>query len=490
MNTELVTVEFLLNGIFYAVKVDPKISTLNLLKEEFHLMGTKEGCGEGDCGACTVALGSLNQGHIEFCAIASCIYPAVKLHGKHLITIEGLGDHSHLHVIQQHIINSYGVQCGFCSPGIIMSFFALFAMNTHPSMQEIEIALQGNICRCTGYEGIRKAGETLITTFETDQNAALSKEIVPSYVFETIDDLKRIQESQGGKGYHVPYTLQEYQKLIASDRSEILISGGTDVEVQIKQRKIPKDASLIDISRIKELQSVEEHDGVLYFGSQLSIAACVRHPLVQKYFPTFAHVAHLMASTQIRNVATIAGNIANASPIGDTTVFFLALDASIGILRSKSANIERLPLRSFFIDYRKTELKQGDLIVDIGVPIHKEDNLTQLVHFEKTSRRKDVDIATVNSASVVYMRESMIVKWDIAFGGVGPIPFAVENITDGKEIAITLDEDLLERIGASLLKRCSTLDDVRGSGAYRNQLVKNHVIKHFIAHTNSMNQEV
>jgi xanthine dehydrogenase small subunit len=135
-------------------------------------------------------------------------------------------------------------------------------------------------------------------------------------------------------------------------------------------------------------------------------------------------------------------------------------------------------------------LKQGDLIVDIGVPIHKEDNLTQLVHFEKTSRRKDVDIATVNSASVVYMRESMIVKWDIAFGGVGPIPFAVENITDGKEIAITLDEDLLERIGASLLKRCSTLDDVRGSGAYRNQLVKNHVIKHFIAHTNSMNQEV
>jgi len=247
---------------------------------------------------------------------------------------------------------------------------------------------------------------------------------------------------------------------------------------------------LIDISRIKELQSVEEHDGVLYFGSQLSIAACVRHPLVQKYFPTFAHVAHLMASTQIRNVATIAGNIANASPIGDTTVFFLALDASIGILRSKSANIERLPLRSFFIDYRKTELKQGDLIVDIGVPIHKEDNLTQLVHFEKTSRRKDVDIATVNSASVVYMRESMIVKWDIAFGGVGPIPFAVENITDGKEIAITLDEDLLERIGASLLKRCSTLDDVRGSGAYRNQLVKNHVIKHFIAHTNSMNQEV
>jgi xanthine dehydrogenase small subunit len=147
-------------------------------------------------------------------------------------------------------------------------------------------------------------------------------------------------------------------------------------------------------------------------------------------------------------------------------------------------------LRSFFIDYRKTALKSGDLIVDIAVPLHTEENLTQSVHFEKTSRRKDVDIATVNSASVVYLKGTVIVKWDMAFGGVGPIPFAIENITEGKELPETFDEDLLKKIGDSLLTRCSTLDDVRGSGAYRDQLVKNHVIKHFIAHTNSMNQEV
>lgn len=490
MNKETTQVEFLLNGEHHSIQLDPGISTLNMLKNHFLLMGTKEGCGEGDCGACTVAIGSLVNNKLEFRAIASCIYPAIKLQGKHLITIEGLGNHTKLHVIQKHIIDSYGVQCGFCSPGIIMSFFALFARNVHPSMEEVEIALQGNICRCTGYEGIRNAGTTLINQFTDVPDEKLSKLIVPNYVFKTLHILNEIPTNPGTRTYHVPHTLQEFLSIADSGEPIILISGGTDIQVQMKQQKISKGKSLVDISRIAELHFIREENEILYIGSQLSISACVEHPLVRRYVPEFYRVTKLMASTQIRNVATIAGNLANASPIGDSTVLLLALNASVGILRHHSKKVERVMLRDFFIAYKKTSLEPGDLLIDIGIPLHTDIEIRRSVHFEKTSRRKDVDIATVNSASVMYFKDNAIVGWDIAFGGVGPIPFALENINREEKWSSRFDESLLSEAGNTLLHQCSTLDDVRGSSAYRNLLVKNHVIKHFVAHTTEDGQEV
>jgi len=481
-STEQVRLEFLLNGKKQSLFIDPTLSTLNLLKIHFHLMGTKEGCGEGDCGACTVALGELKDDSVVFSAVASCIYPAVKLHGKHLVTIEGLGSHSHLHLIQKHIVNSHGIQCGFCSPGIIMSFFALFAMNSHPKAEDVEIALQGNICRCTGYEGIKKAGDSLISHLATVPDAELADAIVPSYIATTIEDLKSIAVNEGIATYRIPHTLEEFKEATENEEP-LLMAGGTDVRVQMKQHKIPSDRPIVDLSAIDELKKIALKDGMLCIGSQTTITECAKNQLIQQYVPELSDMARLMASTQIRNVATIAGNLANASPIGDATVLLLARNASLEILRHASKAVERVPLRSFFKAYRKTALEKNDLILEIEIPLQESEKSRTSVHFEKTSRRLDVDIATVNSASMMTFAGDQIISWVVAFGGVGPIPFTVEIVKKDKPLDKKLDDTKLAEIGRMVLAQCSVIDDVRGSTEYRKALVKNHIIKHYYTQT-------
>ncbi len=473
-----VRLEFLLNGKRQILDIASDLSALQMLKHHFHLMGTKEGCGEGDCGACTVAIGSPVDGTVEFKAVASCILPAVKLQGKHLITIEGLGDHTHLHRIQEHIINAHGIQCGFCSPGIILSFFALFASRSRPTMEEIDIALQGNICRCTGYEGIRKAGKSLTESLKGLDEVELARSIVPSYVAETLDILTSIEDRSGTASYRIPHTLKEFTAMTKETANGVLLSGGTDVQVQIRQKKIPKGTPLIDISRIEELKYITVKDNVLCIGSQNSITGCSEHPLVREHLPELVRLAPLMASTQIRNLATIAGNMANASPIADTTVLLLALGASLTILRHQTGIQEQVPLDSFFLGYRETALGPSDLIVEIRVPLAGEKSEVRFSHFEKTSRRKDVDIATLNSASLRIQRETGEVSWSFAFGGAGPVPFLVTastGLTESDSEAL-----LIGKLRSEALRKCSLIDDVRGSSAYRRLLVGNHISKHVL----------
>ena len=361
---------FLLNGTLVSLEINPEMTALDLLHDTLKMSGTKEGCKEGDCGACTIAVGTLDEhDSISFKAINSCILPALRLHGTHVITIEGLKSQGTLHIIQQHIVNEHGIQCGFCSPGIILSFFALFASNPHPTMEEIEIALSGNICRCTGYEGIREAGKAVTYHLEGLDNKKVASLIIPEYVGATIDTLRHIPSHKGLSSYQIPKSLKEYEAIASSIDSFSVQCGATDLQVRRNLTVSHDSETIVDISQIAELHDMKVKENRLIIGSSLTITTIMEHELMLRYFPEIRQCALVMASTQIRNVASVAGNIANASPIGDASIFFLALNADITLYRAQTGTKETLPLSTFFISYKKTKLNLKDLICSLSIPI-------------------------------------------------------------------------------------------------------------------------
>lgn len=475
-------IRFYLNGKVCSYPTKPGQTALDMIRNGLGMTGTKEGCSEGDCGACTIAVGTLKKGRIGYRAVTSCILPAVKLHGKHVITIEGLAREDKLHPIQQAILENRATQCGFCTPGIVMSLFCLFAGNQNPTAEQISSALEGNLCRCTGYESIRKAAFQVTESLRKKLLSA-AKDILPDYEAKVRQGLPSIKagpqaleldgrSEPGTKTYLAPKTLPELFSVLRRFKScnqYRLISGGTDVMVDRNIKRLFPE-HLVDISGIAALDGIRPEGRSLSIGANVTLSQLIESPVVRRRLPVLVQTASQMASTQVRNAATLAGNLANASPIADGGVLMLALGAKLTLVSPRGKR--SIAIDEFYRSYRKTCLRNREIITRIEVPLDGSH-----CTFVKSAKRRAVDISTVNSAVKINISKGVVLEARIALGGVAPIPMLARGAAEflsGKE----LTEVAIAKAAELASSECTPISDVRGGAEYRKALVRNQLVRH------------
>ena len=445
---------------------DPNETILSYIRSKLKKTGTKEGCAEGGCGACTVVIGELKKNNIVYKAINSCIAFTTSLEGKQLLVVEDLMlKNGSLHPVQSAMVNYHGSQCGFCTPGFVMSLFAMYKNNTSYDKKTIEDSISGNLCRCTGYRPIIDAAKSLKNSksdqFKKNKNKTivLLKKIRP----------KNILISNENKRYFAPRTVNELKKIIKKYPNLDFFSGGTDMSLVVtKQRKDLEN--ILYLNSIDELNYIKENNKYIEVGATTSLRTFEQ--FIKKYYSDFNTILKRYGSVQIRNVATIAGNIATASPIGDSLPLLLSLDASI-VLESFDKKII-LPLKNFFISYRKTRLKQGQFISSIRIPIFKKN----IFKAYKISKRIDDDISSVCASFNLAIVNNKITNIKIAYGGMAAIP--KRAIYCEKMLLNTnFSEDIIIKAQKSLEKDFQPIDDMRASKNYRMEVAKNLLMKCF-----------
>ena len=457
------------NKIMEIQDVDPNETLLNYIREKLNKTGTKEGCAEGGCGACTVVLGYLKNNKIFYQSVNACIVFLPTIHGKQLILVEDLvSKDGSLHPVQKSMVNFHGSQCGFCTPGFVMSLFSMYKNFSSFNKKIIKNSIAGNLCRCTGYQPIINAAKSLNNKNKVDQFYQTKN--------ETIKLLKIINKKNNSltinridKKYFAPQTINELKILLKKYPKSKILSGGTDLSLIVtKERKTIN--SIIYINSIKELNYIKKNKKYIEIGATTPLIEFESE--IIKHYPDFKDILERYGSVQIRNVATIAGNIATASPIGDTLPLLLALNAKIVISNSKNDKI--LYLKDFFINYRKTKLKNGQFIKLIKIPL-LQNNIFKAY---KISKRIDDDISAVCASFNLNIKNNIIVSISIAYGGMAAIP--KKALQCEKSL---LNKDLSEKninIAQKFLEKdFNPIDDMRASSQYRMKIAKNLLFKCF-----------
>lgn len=474
-----INIQFYLNDKFIEASATPETTALTLIRENLGLTGAKEVCAEGDCGACTIAFGKHSKDGFSYKAINSCLLPIAKLHGSHVITVEGLKENNKLHLIQETMLEKHAVQCGYCTAGMIMALFCLFINNKNPTKEEILTALEGNICRCTGYKAIYAAAEALTSLTKIE-----AKQFLPSYANKIKIKLKEISPFPTRtpnednvsilENYCQPKNLPELFKCMDANCEKFkIMNGGTDLMVLANlHRNLPK--CFIDISHISELNFIEEKKDAIIVGGTVTFEQLLKNASIKKYLPTLRLAISHLASPQIRNTATLAGNVVNASPIADTACALLGLGATL-CFQSKTGKKE-IPLEEFYHDYKVTALNLNKEIVS-KIIIPKKTGFTSFV---KTAKRKSLDIATVNSTvKIITDKNDNVTIARIAFGGIAKHPILAKKGMKyllGKKIT----NEVVSELAKIIAKEFTPISDVRGSSEYRKILIHNQIIKHFL----------
>ena len=445
---------------------DPNETILNLIRLKLKKTGTKEGCAEGGCGACTVVLGELKKDKIIYKAINACIAFTTSLEGKHLLIVEDLiQKDGSLHPVQSSMINFHGSQCGFCTPGFIMSLFSMYKNKTSYDKKTIEESISGNLCRCTGYRPIIDAAKSLKNN-DPDQFKKNEK--------KTIGLLKKIRPKNISinnkyKKYFAPRTIKELKKIIKKNKNAEFLSGGTDMSLVVtKQKKDIKN--IIFLNSIDELNYIKEQDKYIEVGAATPLIKF--EFIIKKYYPDFNRILKRYGSVQIRNVATLGGNMATASPIGDSLPLLLSLDASIAIESFDKKMV--MPLKDFFIGYRKTKLKKGQFIKSIRIPIFNKN----IFKAYKISKRIEDDISSVCASFNLAIENKKIKNIKIAYGGMAATP---KRAVHCEKILLNsnFSEDIILKAQKSLEKDFQPIDDMRASKDYRIEIAKNLLTKCF-----------
>ncbi len=461
------TIKFIFeNKIKQIQNPDPNETILNYIRLKLKKTGTKEGCAEGGCGACTVVIGELKKNNIVYKAINSCISFTTSLEGKQLLVVEDLKlKNGSLHPVQSAMVNYHGSQCGFCTPGFVMSLFSMYKNNTSYDKKIIEESISGNLCRCTGYRPIIDAAKSLknIKSDQFEKNKVktitLLKKIRPKNIFINNEN----------KRYFAPRTVNELKKIIKKYPNLDFLSGGTDLSLVVtKQRKDLEN--IIYLNSIDELNYIKENNKYIEVGATTSLIRFEQ--FIKKYYSDFNIILKRYGSVQIRNVATMAGNIATASPIGDSLPLLLSLDASIVLESFNTRTI--LPLKNFFVGYRKTRLKKGQFISSIRIPIFKKN----IFKAYKISKRIDDDISSVCASFNLSIVNKKIKNIKIAYGGMAAVPkraIYCEKIL----LNSNFSEDIIFKAQKSLEKDFQPIDDMRASKNYRMEIAKNLLLKCF-----------
>ena len=447
---------------------DPNETILNFVRTKLGKTGTKEGCAEGGCGACTIVLGELKKSKIIYRAINACIAFVPTLAGKQLILVEDLvsGDGS-LHPIQKAMIDYHGSQCGFCTPGFVMSLFAMYKNYSFYKDDIIRDSISGNLCRCTGYRPIIDAAKSLnkiskFDFFKRNQQLSIS-------LLKKIKQKSIVISNKNGK-YFAPKNVNELKKILKQYPNSKLLSGGTDVSLVVTKERKDLD-SLIYMNSIDELNYIKKNQNYIEVGATTPLTDF--ELFIKKYFPDFAQILKRYGSTQIRNVCTIAGNIATASSIGDTLPPLLSLDSQIIIKDKDKTKI--LPLNGFFISYRKTKLKRGQFIHSIRIPLL----LKNIFKAYKISKRFDDDISSVCASFNVELKNNKVKKIRVAYGGMANIPKRAINC---EKILFnsSLSDSIINKAKKSLEKDFKPITDARASQKYRMEVAKNLLEKCFL----------
>ena len=461
------TIQFLLNNKIHKIKnPDPNKTILNYIRDDLKKTGTKEGCAEGGCGACTIVLGELDKGKMNYKSINACISFLPILNGKQLILVEDLADSNKPHIVQEAMVKFHGSQCGFCTPGFTMSLFSMYKNYKSINNEVVEEVLSGNLCRCTGYRPIIEAAKSLnnkkdYDQFRRNQNKTIS-------LLRKIKDVD-VEINYQGKKYFAPKTIPNLKKLLKKYPNAKILSGGTDLSLEVtKFRKEIK--IIISLNSIKKLNFIKKGKNLLEIGATTSLFEFQN--LIKKYFMDFYDVLKRYGSLQIRNVGTIAGNIATASPIGDMLPLLLSLDAKIVIHGTNKKKI--YSLNQFFISYRKTKLKKGEFIYSIKIPLNREN----VFKAYKISKRFDDDISSVCGSFSFLIKKNRITKAAIAYGGMSEIPKRALTI-EKNLINSEFSENTFSRAVDLMNKDFSPLDDMRASKNYRLTVAKNLLLKAF-----------
>ena len=446
---------------------DSNETILNYVRTKLKKTGTKEGCAEGGCGACTVVLGELIENNITYKAINSCIAFVPSLEGKQLILVEDLISKDELHPVQKAMVNYHGSQCGFCTPGFVMSLFAMYKNYSSYKEDIIKDSIQGNLCRCTGYRPIIDAAKSLNKENKFD-HFSKNKKIILSLLRKIKQ--RNITIINDNKKYFAPKSVDELKKILRQEPNSKLLSGGTDVSLIVTKER--KDLnSLIYMNSINELNYIKENNNYIEVGATTPLINF--ESFIKKYFPDFSQILKRYGSVQIRNICTIAGNIATASPIGDTLPLLLVLDSQI-VIKDKSKT-QILPLNGFFIGYRKTKLKKGQFIHSIRIPLLKKN----IFKAYKISKRIDDDISSVCASFNIEINNNKIKKIRIAYGGMSSIPKRAFNC---EKILLNsfLSDKTIDKAKKLLEKDFKPITDARASKKYRMEVAKNLLEKCFL----------
>src|SRR2546421_702929 len=482
-------VRFVLDGEVVTVSdVEPTRTVLNFLREDLGRTGTKEGCAEGDCGACTVVVGELAGDDVRFRAINSCIQFVPTLDGKELITVESLkAVDGALHPVQRAMVDCHGSQCGFCTPGFVMSMFALYKSAQKPSRQEINDAIAGNLCRCTGYRPIVDAAQKM---YEYGNGTAKPHEHWMNCSFSSMGDrqrstseremIERLQSiqrrdtlmlSQGTKTYFAPSRAADLAVLREAHPDARILAGGTDVGLWVTKQH--KDLNtVIYVGNVAELTRVEVTDRHIEIGAAVSLTDAFA--VLVKHYPELDEVFRRFASPPIRNAGTLGGNIANGSPIGDSMPVLIAVGTTL-VLR-KGTRTRELPLDEFYLGYQKNALDTGEFLERVRIPRPVSGSP---VRSYKISKRFDQDISAVCAGFRIEVEDGVVRDARIAYGGVAAIP----------KRALHCERALVDhpwtadvvRVAMTALDRDYTpLTDMRASATYRRTVSKNLLYKLFL----------
>ena len=457
-------IEFILNNKKITTNANKSMTLVDFIRENRNLKGTKIVCREGDCGACTVMVGQLSSDKksVSYQTITSCISPLANAQGKHIVTVEGLNIANTLNQVQQSLKDNYASQCGFCTPGFVVAM-ANYCLNADIKTEEQMLdAISGNICRCTGYVAIINAAKKVVTDSKNAGKKFTLEQLIqggfiPTYFADIFAQLKLLDQ--------LPYVVSG-QKIIA---------GGTDLYVQ-------QADTLLQTGNLRYILQ-EQSQTVIIKDNECSISGIAKvtdlfdSEELNQRIPHLREYLRLLSSEAIRNMATIGGNFVNASPIGDMSIFLLALDAQL--LIAQGDNSRTVALKDFFLDYKKIDINKDESIAKITFSLPNENSH---FHFEKVSKRKHLDIATVNSAIHIEYEDDRITNIDLSVGGVAAIPkYLVKTcqFLKGKEIN---SETLLQAVEI-MNQEISPISDVRGSAEYKrllaNQLFKAHFIELF-----------
>lgn len=461
-------IKFILNQKDISTSFPQGMLLLDFIRCHQRLAGTKIGCREGDCGACTVLVGEVKEGELTYHSVTSCLMPLGNAQGKHIVTVEGVNTEA-LNFIQQSFADEGATQCGFCTPGFIVSVAGLCLNKTVSPVESAIDAVNGNICRCTGYKSIERAiGRVAVKLNERKEEDAIgfaiAHNMLPGYFTNIKERLVVSNASING----TPKRTGSGGKYLG---------GGTDLYVQ--QHDELTDAEIDFLLYKNKLKGIEQQGNKCIMGGSVTATDILESPVFLQYFPFLKKHLKLVSSTQIRNVATIAGNIINGSPIGDFTIFFMALDARI--IFSDGITTRELPLRKLYKSYKMLDKTPDEYIDKIYFELPAA---ASLFNFEKVSKRTHLDIASVNTAMHIIMNGDVIQAASISAGGVGPVPIFLRQSSDfltGKIISPGVLIGLIEIVQTEI----SPISDARGTATYKRlllgQLIKGHFIVLFPA---------
>ena len=451
-------IEFILNNKPIKTIQPSGALLLDFVRYEQSLTGTKIGCREGDCGACTVLIGDLIDGKLNYRQVTSCLTPLGNVQGKHVVTIEGLNMES-LSPVQQYMVDESGSQCGFCTTGFVVSLTQFCLANSAPTYKDAIASIDGNICRCTGYKPIERAAKHITESLSDKSEKEtldwlITQKFIPSYFNQ------------------IPEMLNALSKGENNSQNGTVVGGGTDLYVQKHDQLINQDVDLISDS--PDLNFIEIDNGLCKVGAGTTATDLMESDIFISAFPRLKAHLKLVASSPIRNMATLGGNFVNASPIGDFTAFFLALNAKIKL--TKNSDSRSIYLNDFYKGYKDLDKSPDEILSTISFKLPTQDSH---FNFEKVSKRIHLDIASVNTAILITISGNEITQAHLSAGGVGPIPMYLSktcNFLLGKSLSRETVQSALEILQSEI----SPINDVRGSADYKRLLLRQLFYAHFI----------